>query len=144
MSEVKYTTTHEWIEVIDSEGIVGITERAQLTYGKVVFVELPAVGDEFEQEDTISRVEAVDGGTFPVHAPVTGEIIEVNSVLEEDADLINRSPEGDGWICKMTIEGPRELEILMGEDDYEKYEEEELDEEEYLTETDFYGDEEAY
>lgn len=144
MSEVKYTTTHEWIEVIDSEGITGITERAQLTYGEVVFVEPPAVGDEFEQEDIIGRVEAADGGTFSVHAPVTGEIIEVNSVLEEDADLINRSPEGDGWICKMTIEGPRELEILMGEDDYEKYEEEEFDEEEYLTETDFYGDEEAY
>ena len=143
MSEVKYTTTHEWIEVINSEGIVGITERAQQAYGDIVFVELPLVGDEFEQEDTIGRIEVADGGTFPVFAPVTGEIIEVNFLLEDDPDLINRSPEGDGWICKMSIEGPRELDILMGHDKYEEYEEEEeLDDDEYVGETDFYDEEE--
>ena len=143
MSEVKYTTTHEWIEVINSEGIVGITERAQQAYGDIVFVELPLVGDEFEQEDTIGRIEVADGGTFPVYAPVTGEIIEVNFLLEDDPDLINRSPEGDGWICKMSIEGPRELDILMGPDKYEEYEEEEeLDDDEYVGETDFYDEEE--
>lgn len=143
MSEVKYTTTHEWIEVINSEGLVGITERAQQAYGDIVFVELPLVGDEFEQEDTIGRIEVADGGTFPVFAPVTGEIIEVNFLLEDDPDLINRSPEGDGWICKMSIEGPRELDILMGHDKYEEYEEEEeLDDDEYVGETDFYDEEE--
>ena len=143
MSEIKYTTTHEWIEIIDSEGIVGITERAQQTYGSIVFVELPLVGDELEQEDTIGRIEVADGGTFPVYAPVTGEIIEVNFALEDDPDLINRSPEGDGWICRMSIEGPRELDILMGPDEYEEYEEEnELDDDEYVGETDFYDEEE--
>lgn len=143
MSEVKYTTTHEWIEVINSEGIVGITERAQQAYGDIVFVELPLVGDELEQEDTIGRIEVADGGTFPVYAPVTGEIIEVNFALEDNPDLINRSPEGDGWICKMSIEGPRELDILMGSDEYEEYEEEdELDDDEYVGETDFYDEEE--
>ena len=142
MSNIKYTTTHEWIQVIDSEGVVGITERAQLSYGDIVFVELPVVGDEFEQEDIISRVEVTDGGTFPVYAPVTGEVIEVNSLLEEDADLINRSPEGDGWICRMSIEGPRELDILMDANEYAEYKEEELDDDEYLKETDFYDDEE--
>jgi glycine cleavage system H protein len=143
VSEIKYTTTHEWIEIIDSEGIVGITERAQQAYGDIVFVELPLVGDELEQEDTIGRIEVADGGTFPVFAPVTGEIIEVNSALEDDPDLINRSPEGDGWICRMSIEGPRELDILMGPDEYEEYEEEnELDDDEYVGETDFYDEEE--
>lgn len=143
MSEVKYTTTHEWIEVINSEGIVGITERAHQAYGDVVFVELPLVGDELEQEDTIGRIEVADGGTFPVYAPVTGEIIEVNFALEDNPDLINRSPEGDGWICKMSIEGPRELDILMASDEYEEYEEEdELDDDEYVGETDFYDEEE--
>lgn len=143
MSEVKYTTTHEWIEVVNSEGIVGITERAQQAYGDVVFVELPLVGDELEQEDTIGRIEVADGGTFPVYAPVTGEIIEVNFALEDNPDLINRSPEGDGWICKMSIEGPRELDILMVSDQYEEYEEEdELDDDEYVGETDFYDEEE--
>ncbi len=143
MNEVKYTTTHEWIEVINSKGIVGITERAQQAYGDIVFVELPLVGDELEQEDTIGRIEVADGGTFPVFAPVTGEIIEVNSALEDDPDLINRSPEGDGWICRMSIEGPRELDILMGPEEYEEYEEEnELDDDEYVGETDFYDEEE--
>ena len=143
MSEVKYTTTHEWIEIINSEGIVGITERAQQAYGDIVFVELPLVGDELEQEDTICRIEVADGGTFPVYAPVTGEIIKVNFALEDDPDLINRSPEGDGWICNMSIEGPRELDILMGSDEYKEYEEEdELDDDEYVGETDFYDEEE--
>ena len=143
MSEVKYTATHEWIEVINSEGVVGITERAQQAYGDIVFVELPLVGDELEQEDTFGRIEVADGGTFPVYAPVTGEITEVNAALEDDPDLINRSPEGDGWICKMSIEGPRELDILMGPDEYEEYEEEdELDDDEYVAETDFYDEEE--
>ena len=143
MSEVKYTTTHEWIEVINSEGVVGITERAQQAYGDIVFVELPLVGDELEQEDTFGRIEVADGGTFPVYAPVTGEITETNAALEDDPDLINRSPEGDGWICKMSIEGPRELDILMGPDEYEEYEEEdELDDDEYVAETDFYDEEE--
>jgi len=143
VSEVKYTTTHEWIEVINSEGVVGITERAQQAYGDIVFVELPLVGDELEQEDTFGRIEVADGGTFPVYAPVTGEIIEVNVALEDNPDLINRSPEGDGWICKMSIEGPRELDILMGSDEYEEYEEEdELDDDEYVGETDFYDEQE--
>lgn len=143
MSEVKYTTTHEWIEVINLEGVVGITERAQQAYGDIVFVELPLVGDELEQEDTFGRIEVADGGTFPVYAPVTGEIIEVNVALEDNPDLINRSPEGDGWICKMSIEGPRELDILMGADEYEEYEEEdELEDDEYVGETDFYDEDE--
>lgn len=143
LSEVKYTTTHEWIEVIGTEGIVGITERAQIIYGDIVFVDLPPLGEEFEQDDLIGRVEVADGDTFPIHAPVTGEIKAINTSLEEDFDLINRSPEGDGWICRMSIESPRELDVLMDADEYDEYEEEELDED-FLEETDFYDDEEDY
>ena len=140
----KFTTTHEWIEVGESDGILGITERIQLEYGDIVFVELPMVGDEYEQDEPLGRVEVADGNTFPIHAPATGEIQEINTALEEDPDLINHSPEGDGWICRISIESSRELDVLMDIDAYNDYEEEELDDE-YMDEEDFYDDDdEAY
>ena len=143
MSEIKYTTTHEWIEITGSRGTVGITERAQLVYGDIVFVEFPTVGEEYEQGDLIGKVEVADGDAFDIHAPVTGEIKAINHALEDEPDLINRSPEGDGWICKMSIEGPRELDILMDASEYDEYEEEELDEED-PEDANFYDDEEDY
>jgi len=139
----KYTETHEWIEVVNSEGTVGISERAQLIYGDIVFVELPDVADEHEQGEQIGLVETADGGRFPVRAPVTGEVKAFNAVLEDQPDLINRSPEGDGWICRLSVVSPRELDVLMSADEYDEYEEEEPDEE-YMDETDFYDDEDEY
>ena len=144
MSEVKkFTTTHEWIEVGESDGVAGITERIQLEYGNIVFVELPAVGDEYEQNEPLGRVEVTDGNTFLIHAPATGEVREINTSLEEDPDLINHSPEGDGWVCRISIESPRELDILMDAEAYNDYEEEVLDDE-YMDEEDFYEEDEAY
>jgi glycine cleavage system H protein len=143
LSEIKYTTTHEWIEVTGSRGTVGITERAQLMCGEIVFVEFPSVGEEYEQGDPIGKIEVTDGDTFDINAPVTGEITAINFALEDAPDLINRSPEGDGWICKMTIESPRELDILMDAEAYDEYDEEDLDEE-YPDDADFYDDEEDY
>ena len=139
----KFTTTHEWVEVGENDGVVGITERIQLEYGDIVFVELPAVGDEYEQDEPMGRAEVVDGNIFLIHAPVTGEIKEINAILDEDPDLINHSPEGDGWICRISLESPRELGILMDIDAYNDYEEEELDDE-YMDEVDFYDDDDAY
>lgn len=143
MNEVKYTTTHEWIEVTDNEGVVGITERVQLIYGDIIFVDLPPVNEEFEQDDVISRVEVADGDSFPIHAPITGEIRAINTALEDDPDVINRSPEGDGWICRMSVESSKELDVLMDAKEYDIYEEEEPDED-FLSETDFYDNEEDF
>ncbi len=143
MSEVKYTTTHVWIEVTDDEGVVGITERAQIIYGDVIFVDLPPVNEEFEQDDIMGRVEVADGDSFPIHAPVTGEIRAVNALLEDEPDVINRSPEGDGWVCKMSVESSKELEELMDAKEYDIYEEEEP-ERGLLIETDFYDSEDDY
>lgn len=144
MNEIKkFTTTHEWIEVGENDGVVGITERIQLEYGDIIFVELPAIGDEYEQDEPLGRIEVTDGNTFLIHAPATGEIKEINITLEEDPDLINHSPEGDGWICRISIESPRELDVLMDADAYIDYEEEELDDE-YMDEEDFYDEDEAY
>ncbi|MDE0042657.1 MAG: glycine cleavage system protein H [Candidatus Poribacteria bacterium] len=143
MNEVKYTATHEWIEVTNNEGVVGITERVQLIYGDIIFVDLPPVNEEFEQDDVIGRVEVADGDSFPIHAPITGEIRTVNAALEDDPDIINRSPEGDGWICKMSVESSKELDVLMDAKEYDSYEEEEPDED-LLSETDFYDNEDDY
>lgn len=137
MSTVKYTTTHEWIEVVDTEGTIGITERAQLIYGEIVFVDI-SPSQECEQGEIIGRIETETGGNFYLYAPVAGEIYEVNTALEEDIQLINSLPEGDGWICKIYIDNLSELDSLLTLEDYEDYEEDELDEGEYLPETDFY------
>ncbi len=137
MSTVKYTTTHEWIEVVDTEGTIGITERAQLIYGEIVFVDV-SPSQECEQGEIIGRIETETGGNFYLYAPVAGEIYEVNTALEEDIQLINSLPEGDGWICKIYIDNLSELDSLLSLEDYEDYEEDELDEGEYLPETDFY------
>ncbi len=137
MSTVKYTTTHEWIEVKDSEGIIGITERALLIYGEIIFVDV-SPEQECEQGEIIGRIETETGGNFYLYAPVAGEIYEVNEALEEDVDLINMAPEGDGWICKIYIDNLSELDSLMELDDYETYEEDELDDSEYMPETDFF------
>ena len=142
MSEIKYTKTHEWIEVKGSRGTVGITERAQLMYGEIVYVELPSVGEEFEQGDTIGRLEVTDGDTFVINAPVTGEITAINAALADDPDLVNRSPEGDGWVYKMSIESPRELDILMSASEYDEFDEE--DDEDFEEDSDLYDDEEEY
>ena len=134
---MKYTTTHEWIEVKDSEGTIGITERALLIYGEIIFVDV-SPEQECEQGEIIGRIETETGGNFYLYAPVAGEIYEVNETLEEDVELINMAPEGDGWICKMYIDNLSELDSLLDLDDYETYEEDELDDSEYMPETDFF------
>lgn len=137
MSTVKYTTTHEWIEVVGTEGTIGITERAQHLYGEIIFVDV-SPEQECEQGEIIGRIETETGGNFYLYAPVAGEIYEVNTALEEDIEIINSVPEGDGWICKIYIDNLSELDSLLNLEDYEDYEEDELDEGEYLPETDFY------
>ncbi|MYF56009.1 glycine cleavage system protein H [Candidatus Poribacteria bacterium] len=137
LSTVKYTTTHEWIEVNDSEGTIGITERALLIYGEIVYVDV-SPEQECEQGEIIGRIETETGGNFYLYAPVAGEIYEVNDALEEDVDVINVAPEGDGWICKIYIDNLSELDSLLELDDYETYEEDAFNDSEYMSETDFF------
>lgn len=134
---MKYTTTHEWIEVVGTDGTIGITERAQLIYGEIIFIDV-SPEQECEQGEIIGRIETETGGNFYLYAPVAGEIYEVNTALDEDIDLINNVPENDGWICKIYIDNLSELDSLMNLSDYDDYEEDEIDEGEYLPETDFF------
>lgn len=127
---MRYATTHEWVE-IEEEGIVivGISNRAQQTFAGIVFVELPEEGEEFEQDEPLGSIESMDGELMTIHAPVTGEVIEVNSALENSPDLINKSPEGDGWLFRMRMEVPAEFNTLMTMEEYEEYEEDILEQE---------------
>ena len=140
---MKYTTTHEWIEVVKTEGTLGITERAKLIYGEIIYIDVSAELD-CEQGEIIGRIETETGGNFYLYAPVAGEIFEVNPAIEDDIDIVNTDPEGDGWICKMKIDNPNELDSLLELDDYEDFEEDEIDEDEYLPETDFFEDIDDY
>lgn len=136
---MRYTKTHEWVES-EEEGIavIGISSRALHIYGEIVFVELPEVGEELEQDDPIGGIESIEGETVVIHSPITGEIIEVNGVLENSPDLINRSPEGDGWILKARMQSPKEIAALMTAEEYEEYEEEVMEEEEDFDDEDEY------
>ncbi len=138
---MKYSKTHEWVEMEnDKTVIIGISDRAQQTLGEIVFVELPEEGEEFEQDDPIGSIESIDGVVMNIHAPVTGEIVEVNTLLETSPELINRSPEGDGWIVKMQVEIPKELDALMTPAQYESYDADIIGEEDF----DEFEDEEEY
>ncbi len=136
---MRYTRTHEWIEP-EENGVaaVGISSRAQRMSGEVVFVELPEEGEEFDQEDPIGSIETVDGEVVVIHSPITGEVVEINAILESSPDLVNRSPEGDGWFIIMRMETPKEIGALMTADEYEDYEEEATEEEEMIEDEDEY------
>jgi len=120
----KYTKTHEWIELVDEIGIVGITNHAQENLGDVVYVELPNVGKKVKKGEVVLTIESVKT-TSDVYSPVDGEIVEVNETLSDNPDLINKDPEGEGWIFKIKVADPSQLDDLLSEEDYKKLCEEE-------------------
>ena len=136
MGQVYYTKTHEWLEIEDGLGIAGVTDRLSLEFGKIVYIEMPEVGDEFEQEEMMGISEFVTGDRLRFHAPVSGEVFAINEELADETDLLNNSAEGDGWICKLKIESLRELETLMSREDYELFEEDDYVEDEPYDEDD--------
>jgi glycine cleavage system H protein len=117
---VRYTKDHEYIRVEGDTGIVGITDYAQSQLGDVVYVELPAVGKAVTKGGEAAVVESVKAAS-EVYAPVSGEVIEVNSALEGTPGTVNEDPAGGGWFLKIRIQDPSELDALMGEDEYQAY-----------------------
>ena len=103
---------HEWITVDGDIGTIGITNHAQEQLGDVVFVELPTVGDTVEKDDTMGAVESVKAAS-DIYSPVSGTVTEVNSALEDDPALVNSAAEGDGWMSKVKLSDPAELDDLM-------------------------------
>ena len=115
-----YSKDHEWILVQNTVGTIGITDFAQHELGDVVYVDLPAVGDTFEAGDPFGSVESVKA-VSEVFCPISGEVVEVNSKLEESPELINQSPHEKAWMIKVRITNPDELKELLNAEEYEEY-----------------------
>ena len=116
-AELKYTKEHEWIRVEGEEAYVGITDYAQSQLGDIVFVEVETEGDNLEAGDTFGSIEAVKT-VSDLYMPVSGEVLEFNSELEDQPDLINKDPYGKGWIIKVKIEDEAQLDGLLSADAY--------------------------
>ena len=117
--DLKFLDSHEWIKVDDNTAIVGISDHAQNELGEVVFVELPAIGDEFVLGDEAAVVESVKAAS-EVYTPISGEVIEVNDTLEENPELVNTSPYEEGWFFKLKVsdENLGSIESLMTAEEY--------------------------
>lgn len=116
----RYNKSHEYVHVEGGIGTIGITEYAQKELGDVVFVELPQVGSELEQGDEMGSIESVKA-VSELFAPVSGEVVEVNELLTDKPDLVNSDPYGDGWMIRVRLSHPEEMEELLSAADYDEY-----------------------
>ncbi|TAL39962.1 MAG: glycine cleavage system protein GcvH [Spirochaetes bacterium] len=116
--ELKYTKEHEWLRMDgDFIAVCGITDHAQEMLTDIVFVELPEKGLDLEKGEQAAVVESVKA-VSNIYAPVSGKVIEVNTILEDSPELVNSDPYGEGWIFKLEIKGAAELDDLLNADDY--------------------------
>lgn len=120
--DLRYTEDHEWVRESDDPQVVevGITDYAQGELGDVVFVDLPKPAASFKQRDVFGTIEAVKA-VSELYSPVGGKIVESNKALEQDPALVNRDPYGKGWMVKVKVENPRELEGLLRAEAYAKH-----------------------
>ena len=116
-AELKFLSSHEWVLVEDGIATVGVSDHAQELLGDLVYVELPETGTTVAAGDSVGVIESVKAAS-DTYAPISGEIIEVNSDLEDSPEHINNDPYGDGWMYKMSIEDADELENLLNADAY--------------------------
>lgn len=120
--ELLYTEEHEWILVDDSNNTatIGITDYAQGELGDIVFIELPDINDEVKQMESFGTIEAVKA-VSDLFSPVSGVVVEVNTILQDQPELINQDPYDKGWMIKVKLSNLSELETLMSPDDYKKH-----------------------
>ncbi|KRO90408.1 MAG: glycine cleavage system protein GcvH [Bacteroidetes bacterium] len=115
--DLRYTKDHEWVKIEGDIAIIGITDYAQGELGDIVYVEIEALGDELNKEDVFGSVEAVKT-VSDLFIPVSGKITEMNEKLEDNPELINEDPYGEGWIIKMEIKDLSETEQLLTSEAY--------------------------
>ncbi|KRO34350.1 MAG: glycine cleavage system protein H [SAR86 cluster bacterium BACL1 MAG-121105-bin34] len=116
--DLKFLSSHEWVRVeVDGTVTVGISDHAQDLLGDIVFVELPEVGQSIDAESDAAIVESVKAAS-DVYSPLSGEVIEVNSLLEDQPEIINSSPYDDGWFYKMSPSDLSEIDNLLSPEDY--------------------------
>jgi len=114
---LKYTKDHEWLRVEGNEGYIGVTDFAQGELGDIVYIEVDTVGETIEKEETFGTIEAVKT-VSDMFMPVSGEILEFNSALETNPELVNKDPYGEGWIVKIKITNPAEIDELISPEKY--------------------------
>lgn len=120
MSQLRYSKDHEYVRLEGEIGIVGISDHAQSQLGDVVFVELPKVGTQLVQGGEAAVVESVKAAS-EVYAPVSGEVVAVNDALEGQPSLINEDATGKGWIFRVKVAAPAELDALMDDAAYQEF-----------------------
>ncbi len=116
---LKYTKEHEWLKIEGNEGIIGITEFAQKELGDIVFIEVETVGETLDREDPFGTIEAVKT-VSDMFMPLSGEVLEFNEALESNPEIVNKDPYGEGWIIKIRISDPGELNDLLDADGYKE------------------------
>lgn len=117
--DLKYAKSHEWARIEGDTATIGITDYAQNELTDIVYVETPDVGDTFEAGQEFGVVESVKS-VSELYAPLSGEVIEVNTELEENPELVNESPFDKGWIIKLRLSDPDQANKLLGAQDYQK------------------------
>ncbi|MDR1879175.1 MAG: glycine cleavage system protein GcvH [Bacteroidales bacterium] len=119
LENLKYTKDHEWIKTEGEEALIGITDFAQHELGDIVYVDVPSEGSTLEQEEVFGSIEAVKT-VSDLFMPIGGEILELNEKIDANPALINTDPYGDGWIIKIKISNPDELNSLLSADQYKQ------------------------
>lgn len=118
--DLSYTKDHEWVRTKGDEATVGITDHAQNQLGDVVYVELPKVGDKFEASEPFGSVESVKA-VSEIYMPVGGTVIQVNESLNDSPEQVNEDPYGEGWMIKIKIDNPAQVDALLTAVEYEDY-----------------------
>ena len=118
-SDLFYTKEHEWVRITGDSAEIGITDYAQGELGDIVFVELPENGSEIKKDEPFGTIEAVKA-VSEMFSPITGTVEAVNSLIDDDAGIINRDPYGEGWMIKIRMAEPGETGDLLSGEQYEK------------------------
>lgn len=116
---LRYTKDHEWVKVEGETAYVGITDFAQGELGDVVFVEVETEGEKLDKEEVFGTIEAVKT-VSDLFMPLSGEVIEVNAKIEDEPELVNKDPYGEGWIIKMSVDNNSEVDELLSAEKYEE------------------------
>lgn len=118
-SNLKYSKDHEWVRVEGDIAVIGITDFAQSQLGDIVFVDIQTEGETLSQSEVFGAIEAVKTVSDAL-MPISGEIVEINPAIEGAPDLVNKDPYGEGWMIKVKMSNPSEVDSLLSADDYNK------------------------
>src|SRR3954467_15771108 len=116
--DLQYSKDHEWPRVEGADAVIGITDYAQNSLGDVVYVELPKAGEKFEAHESFGSVESVKA-VSEIFTPVGGEILEVNTALQDEAEKVNTDPYGEAWMIRIRMTNPGEVDSLLNAAEYE-------------------------